>query len=221
MKWIWYGIGRRMCRLFCMALFRCRIYGRENIPSEGAFLMVCNHQSYLDPLLCGSHIKTHLSFMARDSLFRYFFSGALLRSLDVIPVARDKADIATMKRIIRKLTEGKPVCLFPEGTRTSDGKIATLKGGFGLIARRAAVPIVPAIIDGGFECWPRQRKLFRAGSQIKVCYGEIITAERVKAMKDRQLAQVMTDTLRKMQTKCREMSGKEAYDYGNDGEKSS
>jgi len=183
--------------------------------------MVCNHQSYLDPLFCGSYIKRHLCFMARDSLFAYPFFGGLLLSLSVIPVSRGKADISTMKRIIRRLAEGSSVCLFPEGTRTSDGKIAELKGGFGLIARRAEVPIVPAIIDGGFECWPRQRKIFRPGKRITICYGEAITAERVKTMKDRQLAAVMTDTLRKMQTQCRIMNGKKGYNYDEEPAESS
>jgi len=175
--------------------------------------MVCNHQSYLDPLFCGSHIKKHLCFMARDSLFAHRFFGGLLLSLNVIPVSRGKADVSTMKRIIRRLVEGRSVCLFPEGTRTSDGKIAKLKGGFGLIARRAEVPIVPAIIDGGFECWPRHKKIFKVGKRITVCYGQPITAERVKAMKDRDLTTLVTDTLREMQTQYRVMNGKKAYNY--------
>jgi 1-acyl-sn-glycerol-3-phosphate acyltransferase len=126
-----------------------------------------------------------------------------------------------MKRIIRKLEQGKPVCLFPEGTRTSDGKIATLKGGFGLIARRAKVPIVPAIIDGAYECWPRQNKMFKVCKKITICYGQVISADQVNSMKDRELAEVITDTLRKMQAQCREMAGKEGYVYENSEAKSS
>jgi len=189
------------------------VYGLENVPDNGPLLLVCNHQSYLDPLFCGSRVKRNLCFMARDSLFAPRFLGGLLLSLGVTPVSRGKADIAMTKRIISTLRQGNAVCLFPEGTRTSDGKIAELKAGFGLIARRGEAAIVPVVIDGGFECWPRHQKLFSLGSRITVCYGKAITAERVKAMKNRQLAAVMTDTLRKMQTQCRVMNGKKGYNY--------
>jgi 1-acyl-sn-glycerol-3-phosphate acyltransferase len=75
-----------------------------------------------------------------------------------------------MKKVVSRLKEGKGVCLFPEGTRTSDGKIATLKPGFGFLCRRGEAAVVPAVIDGAFECWPRHKKIFSPG-RIVVCYG--------------------------------------------------
>jgi len=68
------------------------------------------------------------------------------------------------------------------------------------------------VIDGAFECWPRHKKIFSPGS-ISVCYGEAITAEQAKNMGDEKLAEVLTETLRRMQTECRIRQGKEPYDY--------
>jgi len=201
-----------MCRVFCILFFRVRVYGRENIPAKGAFVLVSNHQSYLDPIFCGTPLKRHLYFLARDSLFADRFFGRLLSSVNTIPVKRGEADLTAMRKVIGKLKEGRAFCLFPEGTRTSDGKIAPFKSGVGLLCRRGAAAVVPVVIDGAFECWPRHKKIFSPGS-ISVCYGKVITAEQAKNMGDRKLAEVLTDTLRRMQNECRVKQGKKPYDY--------
>ncbi|MHC4595898.1 MAG: lysophospholipid acyltransferase family protein [Planctomycetota bacterium] len=189
-----------------------RTYGRENIPAKGAFILVSNHQSYLDPIFCVGPLKRPSSFLARDSLFSNWFFGPLISSVNAIPVKLGKADISAMRKVIGKLKEGQGVCLFPEGTRTYDGKIAPLKPGIGFLCRRGKATVVPVVIDGAFECWPRHKKIFSPGS-ILICYGKVITAEQVKNMGDEKLAEVLTDTLRRMQNECRQKAGKKPYDY--------
>ena len=210
---IWFIFARSLCRYFCRLFFRWRIYGRENIPEEGGFLLISNHQSFLDPMLCGSAIKRPLYFFARDTLFANRFFGRLLSSVNVMPVRRAAADLSAMKTAISKLSQGNGVCLFPEATRTTDGKIAAFKPGFGLLCRRGKAAVVPVLIDGAFECWPRHKKIFSPGKQILVCYGQCISAEQVKNMNDRLLAERLTETLRKMQNDCRENQGKKPYNY--------
>ncbi len=208
----WFWLARWFCKVFCIIFFRLRSYGVENVPDKGAFLLVSNHQSYLDPIFCGVPIKRHLYFLARDSLFANWFFGSLLSSVNSIPVKRSQADLTAMRKVIDKLKKGSGVCLFPEGTRSSDGKIASLKSGFGLLCRRGEAAVVPVVIDGAFECWPRHKKLFSPGS-ISVCYGKAISAEQAKNMGDDKLADFLTDTLRRMQTKGRVKQGKKPYDY--------
>jgi len=203
-----------MCRVFGMVFFHWRLYGLENIPRKGPFLLVSNHQSFLDPIFCGSPPKRHLCFLARDTLFRHWFFGRVLASVNAIPVKREGGDVAAMKKVIGKLQEGRGVCLFPEGTRTSDGRILPFKAGLGLLCRRGNAAIVPVVIDGAFECWPRHRKLFSPGGRIIVHYGKAITAEQARRMGDEKLAEFLTETLRQMQTKSRIEQGKEPYDYG-------
>ncbi len=219
---MWYWFARWVCQIFCCVFFSLRIYGRENVPDEGAFVLISNHQSYLDPVFCGMHLKQHLYFLARDSLFRPLvfcrrqkrgFFGWLISSVNTIPVKRGEADLGAMRKIISKLKEGYGVCLFPEGTRTSDGKITPFKGGFGLLCRRGNAAVVPVMIDGAFECWPRHQKVFIPGSRIVICYGKAITAEDVKNMSDRELAEKLTDVLREMQNNYRVQQGKEPYCY--------
>ena len=193
--------------------FRVRAYGRENVPNKGAFLLISNHQSYLDPIFCGVPLSRHLSFLARESLFSNWFFGRLISSVNAIPLKLDAADVSAMKKVIGRLKDGKGVCLFPEGTRAPDGRIAAFKPGLGLLCRRGGAAVVPVVIDGAFECWPRHKKIFSGGS-VSVCYGQAIAAEQAKNMGDEKLAEVLTDTLRRMQTECRIRQGKEPYDYG-------
>lgn len=212
MKAKWYWFARWLCRLFCLLFFRVRTYGRENIPARGAFVMISNHQSYLDPILCGGPIDRRVSYLARQSLFDHWFFGGIIASVGAIPLKLGEADISAMRKVIDVLKQGLGVCLFPEGTRTCDGRITALKPGFGLLCRRGNAAVVPVVIDGAFECWPRHQKLFSGGS-IVVCYGKAISAEQAKEMGDVKLAEVLTDTMRKMQTRCRIDQGKKPYDY--------
>jgi 1-acyl-sn-glycerol-3-phosphate acyltransferase len=203
-----------MCKVFCTVLFRMRVYGRENVPPDGALILAGNHQSFLDPVFCGISVRRHLTYVARDTLFQSRFFGRLIGSVSAIPIGRDKADIAAMRMIIDRLRQGAGVCLYPEGTRTCDGRIATIKPGFGLLCRRSKAAVVPVLIDGGFECWPRHKKLPASGA-IVVCFGELLPADRVQTMSNEELADYLSCTLRQMQHDCRLKQGKEPYDYGN------
>jgi 1-acyl-sn-glycerol-3-phosphate acyltransferase len=197
-KFRWFRIARWFCKIFCTAFFRIHRTGLENVPHQGPVVLISNHQSFLDPMLCGIFVKRPLYFLARDSLFRGFF-GQLISSVNTIPVKRGTADLHAIKTIISKLKQGSGVCLFPEATRTSDGRITPFKPGFGLLCRRGNAAVVPVVIDGAFDAWPRHKKLFSPGAHIAICYGKCIPAEQVKKMDDRMLAKLLTDTLRQRQ----------------------
>lgn len=208
----WYFVARFLCQVFTLLFFRYRVYGRNRIPAEGPFIIAGNHQSFLDPVFMGIGAKRRLLFMARDSLFRSRLFGGLIRSTNAIPLSRDKADIGAIKLVLAQLKEGHGVCLYPEGTRSSDGRITVFKPGFGLLCRRSQAPVVPALVDGAFECWPRHRTLFTPGP-IFVWFGEPLPPEEIRRMTNEQLADWLTQTLRQMQHDCRLKRGKQPYDY--------
>ena len=190
-----------------------RFIGLENVPSAGPYILAVNHQSFLDPFLAGIALKRQLAFMARDSLFKRKILELMLNSVKAIPVRRGQADLASIKAIIARLKQGDGVCLFPEATRTTDGRISPFKGGFSLLSRRGNAPVVPVLIDGAFECWPRHRKLFKAGSKITVTYGQPISVEKITGMEDEDFAVMLTNTLRQMQSQTRTAEGKQPFNY--------
>jgi 1-acyl-sn-glycerol-3-phosphate acyltransferase len=209
---IWYGLFQWSLWFWFKLLFGIRFYGRENLPRSGGVLLLCNHQSFLDPLLCGSCANRQLFYVARDTLFKNPAFKWLIESVNARAIKRDMADIAAMKMLIEKLKAGNGIVLFPEGTRTHDGKIADIKPGFGLLSRRANVPVVPVLIDGAFECWPRTKKFFSLG-RITVVYGDIISPEKIRSLGDEQFAKHITQVLRQMQNETRKKANKKIYTY--------
>ncbi len=212
LRWAWYKVARLGCRMFCALVFRYRVYGRENVPATGPVILASNHQSYLDPVYCGVAVKRHLVYVARDTLFRYRLFGFLIHSVNAIPVSRDKADIAAMRAIIARLQGGAAVCLYPEGTRTHDGRIIPVKAGFGLLCRRAKAVVVPVLIDGAFETWPRHKRLFEPGA-INVRFGKPLSPAQIGTMTNEELADHLTRTLRQMQHTARLNAGRRPYAY--------
>jgi 1-acyl-sn-glycerol-3-phosphate acyltransferase len=208
----WYWLARFACRLFCAIVFRYRVYGRENVPQKGPVILASNHQSFLDPVFCGVAVKRHLVYVARDTLFRWRLFGFLIRSVNAIPVSRDKADIAAMRAIIARLQGGAAVCLYPEGTRTRDGRIVPVKAGFGLLCRRAKAVVVPVLIDGGFETWPRHKRFFVPGA-VNVRFGTPLSPAQIETMSNEDLADYLTGTLRQMQHISRLKQGRRPYNY--------
>lgn len=214
-KVIWQSIIRVSSAVATALLWRVRIYGRKNIPKKGAALILCNHQSYMDPFLAQSYILRNFYFIARETLYDHKIVGPLLNSLFTIPIKQGEADIAAMRKIITKLKSDSIVCLFPEGSRTFDGRITDVKPGFALLSRKGNAPVIPAVIDGAFECWPRSQKYPKSG-KVAVMFGEVITPEQARDFGDREFAKVLTKKLRQMQTELRIKLGREPYDYSDD-----
>ncbi len=208
-----YAIVRFITSLAARLCFRVKLEGTENFPKEGPFLLLSNHQSYFDPVLCAMATKRELCFMARDTLFKNKYFGSLITTLNAIPLKRGESDIAAMRKILEKLGDGYGVCLYPEGTRTSTGSIAEIKPGFSLLSRRANAPAIPFVIDGMFEAWPRTRKFPKLGTKLYVKVGKPIYPDRIKELGDREFSAVLTRTLRQMQAEIRESSGKKTLNY--------
>lgn len=184
--------------MFFILLFRLRVYGREKVPAAGGVVIASNHQSFFDPVLVGVGLPRSLNYMARDSLFRSAPFRWLIRSLNAFPFRREGVDTDAVREAIHRVGSGGIVVIFPEGTRTRDGSIGKIKKGVGLISRRAQAPIVPAVIDGAFEAWPRERVLFRPGV-VRVAFGPSLSYAKQARMSEEEVAQVISDRMAVLQ----------------------
>jgi len=211
-NYLWYCLWRAGCRAFCRVFFEPKAFNLDRVPKQGGFLLLSNHQSFLDPMLNANPLSRQCCFAARDSLFEIPVFGRLVHSFNAIPIRRGQADLTAMKMFLEKLKDGYGLVLYPEATRTKDGKIAKIKPGFSLLARKANVPIVPSVIDGAYECWPRHKKLFSSG-KVYVTYGQPIPAAKVAELGDREFAKYLTKILRDMQAELRLRVGRKPFDY--------
>lgn len=189
---------RFLCRWVAVLYLRARCHGVGNVPSSGGVLLVCNHQSFLDPVLATMAPERESCYMARDSLFQGRLFRRLIESLNAFPVRRQSADVGAIKEAIRRLRSGMSLVVFPEGTRTPDGRIYPMLPGLAAIAKKAGVPIVPTLIDGAFQAWPRDRLLPRPGDVI-VEYGRPIGPEQYANLSAEELTELIRDRLIDMQ----------------------
>lgn len=214
LKIIWYKVNRFLCLVVCYTFFRVEVYGRDNLPSEGAFLLVSNHQSFLDPVLCGMFLKQRLCFLARNSLWKSRIYRAMTFAFPLIPVQRGRADMRAIKKMIRTLQSGEGICLFPEATRTRNGWINDFKPGFGFVCKKANVPVIPVAVEGAYKAWGRNNKLPSVGDvEVSVCYCKPIPPEEIRILSERELAEKVTDTVRKTQNRLREKTGFDVFPY--------
>jgi 1-acyl-sn-glycerol-3-phosphate acyltransferase len=175
-----FNFCRAICRIVASVFFDLKAYGLENVPKTGGALMVANHASYLDPALVGVRIYRPLSFMAKSELFDIPVFGWIIRHCNAFPVQQGKGDRAAIEQTIQTLKSGHILNLFPEGSRTADGQLQKIQKGVALIAKRAGVPIVPAVLIGSFEAWPKGRVIFQS-HPVRVLYGPPIDVSRMKA----------------------------------------
>jgi 1-acyl-sn-glycerol-3-phosphate acyltransferase len=210
---IWFNLIRYTSKVLFILLYGMKVYGKENLSKDrGPLLLVCNHQSFFDPVFAQSVFNRELNFVARDSLFDNKFLGALITSLHTIPIKRGEGDITAMRKVIKNLKENKAVCLFPEGTRSPDGKIGEIKPGFSLISRKSGASILPVVIDGAFEAWPRDKKYPGLG-KVAIKYGTVKTCDEIKEMGEEKFAEMLTEEMRQLQKDCRESLGREPFVY--------
>jgi 1-acyl-sn-glycerol-3-phosphate acyltransferase len=160
--------------------FRWRVFGAEHVPLQGGVILASNHASFLDPPLVGSGLKRDINYLARESLFRYPGIGALLRSWNSVPVDRDGGGAKGLKIILNRLLDGNGIILFPEGTRTKDGKLQPARSGIGLTVIKSTAPVVPVRVFGTFEAYGRNHK-FPRPHQVTVKYGRPMNFEALRA----------------------------------------
>ncbi len=182
LKTMWYRLSQAFLWLFGKVWFRLRTDGAENVPETGPVVLISNHQSHLDPAMIGGFTRRPLSAMARESLFTGLF-GALIRSYDAIPVDRDGGGLTGLREILRRLRDNAAVLVFPEGTRSVDGRIQPLKPGFLALVRRGNAALLPMGIEGANDALPRGAR-FPRPKRIAIVYGEPIPPETLAGMSD-------------------------------------
>jgi 1-acyl-sn-glycerol-3-phosphate acyltransferase len=163
-------------------LWAARIEGVERLPRTGPFILVCNHCSNLDPLMMGwasgHQIGRVVHFMAKIEMRGWPIIGWLATQAGVYFVRRGEGDRAAQRFSLEALADGRPIAIFPEGTRSRDGHLRDGKPGTALLAMRSGAPIVPAGISGTQRIFPNRSRRPRP-SRVRIRYGEPFTLPHV------------------------------------------
>ena len=175
-----YFIGYTLSLLILKIFYRFKVYGAENIPKKGGFILASNHISNMDPFTVGVGFARKLNFMAKEELFKAPFLAWLFRSWAAFPVKRDTADLSAIKEAIKRVEAGGGLLLFPEGRRSVNGEIGIkAEAGIGFFAAKLNVPVIPAFVTGTEKALPRGAKFLRL-SRISVYYGKAVQFDKNK-----------------------------------------
>lgn len=147
-------------------LYRVRVDGTQNIPEEGPALLVCNHVSFMDPLLLMANLRRPARFVMYYKIFNIPLLNFVFRTAKAIPIAGQKEDPDVLQRaydaVDAALADGEVVCIFPEGGLTKDGEIAPFRQGVARILERRPVPVVPMALRGLWgSVWSRRDTMLR------------------------------------------------------------
>jgi 1-acyl-sn-glycerol-3-phosphate acyltransferase len=159
--------------------FGWRVAGAEHVPMSGPVILAANHESLVDPPLVGAACGRVISYLARESLFRNPVFGAVLRRVGAVPVDRDGASGKGLKTILERLRSGEGIILFPEGTRSPDGRLQAGRAGVGLVVLKSAAPVIPVRV-WTHEAFGRQHR-FPRRRRVAVCYGAPLDMRRERA----------------------------------------
>ncbi len=189
-----YHLCRGLSRLILGLRYRMAVKGIENLPEEGPALIVANHQSFFDIPLLAASTKRHVCFVARSTLAHSTILEFIMRECGAVLIERGKGDRAAMRTMVEHLNRGDVVAIFPEGTRSEDGRVGHFKGGALLAARKAGAPIVPVAIRGSHSIWPRSRK-YPGSGRIELRFLPARTAEGKSALEEvhREISEAVGD----------------------------
>ncbi|MCR4926149.1 MAG: 1-acyl-sn-glycerol-3-phosphate acyltransferase [Clostridiales bacterium] len=181
-------------RIYCKIAYRIKFIGLENIPKNKGYILACNHIYYLDPGFIGASLVPDVHCMAKAETFEKPILNTFVTHLNSFPVKRGASDRTSLKFAIKVIEEGHALGIFPEGTRSKDGKPQEAKAGIALIAKAAKADVLPLAIC--YDKYPI--KPFK--TKITVRFGEVIPYESLginegKSSELRNAAQLIMDNI--------------------------
>ena len=178
-----YQFHYQLSRFLARTLFDFQVVHGDRILEHGGVILAMNHESYLDPPLVGIACQREIYYLARKTLLDVPLLGVMLPHLNVIPVDQEKADMSALKTVIKVVRAGQATVIFPEGTRTLDGRIQGAQPGLGLVIAKTQAPVVPMRIFGAHRAFPSGGKP-RVFNPIKIVVGHPIHFSRADVSGD-------------------------------------
>ncbi|HET7278230.1 MAG TPA: lysophospholipid acyltransferase family protein [Dermatophilaceae bacterium] len=217
---MYYKAGRAILRPLSLALWRPTITGESNVPATGGVILASNHLSFIDSFAIPLASPRQVSFLAKDDYFTGTgLRGRLRRSwmegTGAIPVDRRSSRAAqeSLDAALALLRAGGAFGIYPEGTRSRDGRLYRGKTGVAWLALTAKVPIVPVALKGTQDLMPIGATLPRL-AKVSVQFGTpIVAAERYAGVPQGKARRELTD---EVMDAIAAMSGQERVDDFNE-----
>ncbi|WP_188584402.1 lysophospholipid acyltransferase family protein [Egicoccus halophilus] len=150
---------------------RLQIEGTRHVPDDGPVLIASSHQSHADSLALGVAVRRPVHFLGDVRLTQWPLLGPLLPGLGMVPLRRGEGDAEAMAVLRGLVADGRAVAVYPEGSRSRDGRVHRLRSGLGRLAAETGVPVVPAAVAGIYDVWPIGARPRLLGGEVTVRFG--------------------------------------------------
>lgn len=184
MKGLWfYRSIRALAWAICKVIFPTKVFGRENVPEEGAVLLCSNHVSLLDPVLLACALKRRVSFLAKKELFANPFTNWFFRSLGMVPVDRGASDIQALRICLDVLNGEGLLGIFPQGHRYKQDECREIQNGAALMALRSKAVVVAAHVSAPMKAF--RRTTIRFSTPVDLTDMTRVNAQAIEAASGR------------------------------------
>ncbi|MFA9444842.1 lysophospholipid acyltransferase family protein [Egicoccus sp. AB-alg6-2] len=150
---------------------RLHVEGAHHVPAEGPVLVASTHQSHADSVALGVAIRRPIHFLGDVRLTQWPVIGPLLPKLGMVPLRRGEADADAMHVLGDLLADGRAVAVYPEGSRSRDGRVHRLRSGLVRLAVSSGAQVVPAAVAGIYDVWPIGARPRLRGGRVTVRFG--------------------------------------------------
>ena len=194
------GLAAWWARSICAASgVAVTVTGTENLDSNKPYIFAANHQSQFDIFALQGFLGVDFRWLAKKELFQVPIWGPAMRSAGYIPVDRShgRQALKSINEAAQKIAAGTSVIIFPEGTRTKDGKMRDFKAGAMVLAIKSGVDIVPLAIKGSYEILPKGKLLIKPGN-ISIQVGSPIATKNYTAKDKHILAKILHEDVAKL-----------------------
>lgn len=165
------SLARRVIRPLLRAWLRLRIDGTVHVPMDGPVLIASTHASHADSLALGAAAPRPVFFLGDRRLLAWPVLGRFLPGLGMVALRRGDGDRAAMGVLAGLLDAGHAVVVYPEGSRTRDGRVYRPRSGVSRLAASTGVPVVPAAVVGSYEVWPTGARPRLRGGRVTIRFG--------------------------------------------------
>lgn len=170
-----------------------KVEGTENVPPMGPLIVVCNHQSNVDPPIVSTFIPRRTWFLAKDGLFENRIVNWFLRSWGAFPLNREGADMQALRWVLNQLNHDQVVVIFPEGTR-NPGAMKKALPGIARLALKTQAPILPVGMTGT-ETLEQAYRVWYPNRKIRVNIGQVFSLPVIEGKPNKEVLESLSDMI--------------------------
>ncbi|MDX1620132.1 MAG: lysophospholipid acyltransferase family protein [Nitriliruptorales bacterium] len=197
------SVVRRVLRPVLRTWLRLTVEDEVHVPHDGPVIIASTHASHADSIALGAAMERPVYFLGDLRLTRWPLLGPWLPKLGMVPVQRGTGDTDALQRLTQLLDAGEAVVVYPEGSRSRDGRVYRPRSGVARLSAATGVPVVPTAVVGTFEVWPTGSAPRLTGGPVRIRFGPAIPPPADNPRERRAFNQRLHDDLVELSGKPR------------------